>query len=179
MKKLPIIFFAAASICLVACNSAQKADSKDSVSTTSQAEKEVDKSVPYEEAKNYFVKNTVPSGEVGARKIETQEHFDSYFGPAATMGENGMPTKIDFNTHFVIAILSPETDLKREDVHVGLSQIDSNIIVSFHEHLGEKMSFTTRGATILIVDKKYNGPVTLQETEEDHSGHDHGHGHAH
>ncbi len=61
--------------------------------------------VPYQEAKNYFVKNTYGEEENANLKIETQELFDKIFGPAPVMGEGGKPTAIDFAKQYVVAYI--------------------------------------------------------------------------
>ncbi len=116
--------------------------------------------IPYTEAANYFVRND--AGDNIPVKIENEVTFNSYFGMAAVMGENGMPTNIDFTKQFVIAITLPETDIDTEITPVGLQKADNNKITYTYEvKHGEKRSYTTRPMSIIIVDKKYNGDISL------------------
>ncbi len=80
-------------------------------------------SLPFQQVNNYFVLHSIPSGKTKLLKITTQKEFDTYFGMATTMGEAGMPTQIDFNTHFVLAIVYSYTNQLVELVPVNLNQI--------------------------------------------------------
>lgn len=126
----------------------------DSTNLKSEANREL---VPFVLGENYFVKNTVPEDKNGAHKIETQEAFDEFFSPAATMGDSGMPSNIDFDKQFVIAIISASSDLKPSIDSISLNREGGELLLKYKETFGEKQSFTMRPVAILIVDKKFDG----------------------
>lgn len=167
MKNIALLLTAFSALTFSSCTSNPNADKSSNSEQHADAPTK-DSKIPFEEAKNYFVKNTVPASANGVHKIDTQAQFDEFFGPAAGMGEKAMPTAIDFNTHFVIGIISPETDKALEDVHIGLTQKDNKIQVAYHEHYGKQNSYSIRSSSILIVDKKYEAPVEAIETDHNH-----------
>lgn len=117
--------------------------------------------IPYSVASNYFVRNDVESSSVIGQRLDTRTEFNRYFGTAATM--SGQPTSIDFNNQFVIAVVAPATDrlttLKIENLtlHNGI------LTLSYSKEVGEKRSFSTRPALIVVVDRQYNGEVLVVE----------------
>jgi hypothetical protein len=116
--------------------------------------------IPYLIAQNYFVKNTVDS--VPDPKIETEEDLKEYFGFSTTMGQNGKPTVIDFSSQFAIALVLPVTDLATTIQPVGLEKgKDASIQVRYRIEVGSKQSYTSRPFLLLVVDKKYDGPLSM------------------
>lgn len=79
-------------------------------------------SLPFQKVDNYFVLHSIPSGKTRLLKITSQKEFDTYFGMATTMGEEGKPTSIDFNTHFVLAIIYSYTNQLVDLVPVNINQ---------------------------------------------------------
>ncbi len=79
-------------------------------------------SLPFQKVNNYFVLHSIPSGKTKLLKITSQKEFDAYFGMATTMGEEGKPTSIDFNTHFVLAIIYSYTNQLVDLVPVNVNQ---------------------------------------------------------
>ena len=128
--------------------------SNDSINEMSEPKKDL---VPFVLGENYFVKNTVPEEKNGAHKIETQAAFDEIFSPAATMGDAGMPSNIDFDKQFVIAIISASSDLKPSIDSISLNKEGEELLLKYKESFGEKQSFTMRPMAILIVEKKFDG----------------------
>lgn len=109
--------------------------------------------VSYVEARNYFHNNNAP---VPANiKITTQSEFDSQFGMATTMGEDGKPTPIDFEKQFVLAKVLPVTDVATEISPVSLKKQDGQLQLTYAVKMGEKMSYSMQPIMILIVDNKY------------------------
>ena len=121
--------------------------------------------IPFTIANPYFVKNTVPQGQLENPKIETIEEFEKYFGSATTMGEDGKPTPIDFNMQFIIAVLGSDTDIETNIVPVSLQKNSQNQIVYTYkiETKGANRSFTIRPFSIIIVDKSNTGEVVLKQ----------------
>lgn len=130
--------------------------SNDSTTEKSEANREL---VPFVLGENYFVKNTVPEDKNGVHKIETQEAFDEFFSPAATMGDSGTPSDIDFEKQFVIAIISASSDLNPSIDSISLNREGAELLLKYKESFGEKQSFSMRPMAILIVDNKFDGEL--------------------
>ena len=110
MKYLYLLF-PLAIVSLISCNQTQNNKEATTADSTIVEQPEAGADVPFTEAKNYFVNNTVGEDKNGTLKIETQEAFNELFSPATTMGEGGKPTEIDFKKQFVIAVISATSDL--------------------------------------------------------------------
>lgn len=120
--------------------------------------------VSFSVAQNYFVKNTV--AQLESPKIESAEMFDSIFGMATTMGEDGKPTAIDFTTQYVIAVLKPETDLSTSLEPTSLQKNEAGeLVLHYTFTTGDTQSYTSRPHFAIIVDKKEDGPIILNEME--------------
>ncbi|VTP97407.1 hypothetical protein [Sphingobacterium daejeonense] len=156
MKYLYLLF-PLAIVSLMSCNQTQNNKEATTADSTIVEQPEAGADVPFTEARNYFVNNTVGEDKNGTLKIETQEAFNELFSPATTMGEGGMPTEIDFNKQFVIAVISPTSDLNPSIDSLSLKKINSDLVLEFKETMGDKQSFSTRPAAILIVDKQFDG----------------------
>jgi hypothetical protein len=116
--------------------------------------------IPFVLAQNYFVKNTVDS--ITNPKIETVEAFNTYFGAATTMGENGKPTAVNFEKEYAIALVLPLTDINTTIQPVSLSKRNNNsVVLEYKVTSGNKQSFTSRPFLLLFVDKKYDGNISL------------------
>ena len=109
--------------------------------------------VTFEVAKNYFFKNNqqIPENP----KITTEEMFDSLFGMATTMGENGKPTSIDFSKQFVLAVVLPVTDIDTEIRPLEIEEKNDSLFYSYEVKSGQKQSFSIQPASVIIVDKKH------------------------
>jgi hypothetical protein len=127
--------------------------------------------IPFTVADHYFFRNdaTIPADPL----IADRATFDSLFGAAAVMGRNGMPTPIDFDTQFVIAVVRPITDIVTELVPVslvfdsapgttpssgtdpdsGLGSSSGTLTLTYHESLGERTSYSMRPLLLIIVNR--------------------------
>jgi hypothetical protein len=119
--------------------------------------------IPFEEAKNYFVKNTFTADSLADPKIVTQKDFDAIFGMASTMSAGGKPTPIDFSKQYVIAIIRPVTDKATTLAVQSLLQKENDIILSYTKTEREKQSFNTRPFLLLIVDNTYNKNIVIKK----------------
>ena len=120
--------------------------------------------VPYKEAEHYFLRNDTDGSKVPV-KIETRQEFDRHFGMAAVMG--GLPTAIDFEREFVIAIVLPETN-HSTTIHPGkLTDEGDSLKLEYGVSTGvEENSWTQVPLSLLVVDKKYDrGEVVLSRKE--------------
>lgn len=160
MKKYVMTFVAGALILSIsACSSGSKT-SKNPSSMEQNTKMEVS-AVKYKTAENYFVKNTVK--EVVPAKITTQQEFDKYFGMAATMGDQGKPTPIDFNKEFVIIVDHNSTEKKVEISPIGLNKNEKNLTFAYKVTENGDNGFTTRPFLMIIVDKTNEGDVILKK----------------
>lgn len=117
--------------------------------------------ITYRKAENYFVKNTVK--DTVPAKITSQEEFDSYFGMATAMGENGKPTAIDFSKEYVIVIDHSQTKNKTEIVLSGIEKKGEDIMVNYTVSEGENAGFEMRPFLMIIVNKDLDGKVVLNK----------------
>lgn len=127
------------------------------MSCKSSDSKDSDKSVPFTIAENYFVRNDVTDHK--PRVIETEEDFNNTFGMATTMGENGKPTSIDFDSEFVIAVLLPPTNKETNIKPVSLVKENKLVLTLSVETGNVEHSYTMQPCLILIVDKQYKSEV--------------------
>lgn len=106
-------------------------------------------------ARNYFFNNNAtPPNDRGEFVVDSQEDFDKYFSPAAFMGKDGEPTKIDFSKQTALCIVLEESNiLKRLDFIDITSKAEGSITCNYRLTLGQKQSYTTRPCLIVIVDK--------------------------
>lgn len=144
-------------ICAAVMTALTTASCKTSDNTTSKNVSSQD--VPFIIADHYFVKNdvkTLPNG-----IIKTQEDFYRVFGEATVMG--GLPTNINFNKQFVIAVSVPETDYHTTISPLSLKQDWQNLVFTYHVDKGEKMGYRIQPVLIIVVDKKYEAQLKVQE----------------
>jgi len=124
---------------------------------------EQETAVPFKQATNYFFRNDaeIPSDV----KITDKATFESLFGMAAVMGENGMPTAIDWDKEFVIAIVKPKTQADMTMEPLSLIAKGKTLVYKYcvTEEPGN-LSYTIRPVLLIIVDKQWeNLPVKLEE----------------
>ncbi len=143
---------------MVACGN------KQDVAPTSEDANE-GKEIAFKAAQNYFFKNNadIPDN----LKITTEEEFNTLFGMATTMGENGKPTEIDFTKEFVLAIVLPVTSFSTEINPIKVVEKGDSLLYTFEVKTGEKQSFSIQPISIIILDKKYeNKEVVLVNDRE-------------
>lgn len=162
MKKYIIIVGVIAGL-MTACNSTRQEKNQQEAAPQTTNTDETKKEVPFQAAERYFVKNTVEDKNL-TLKITNQEDFDNYFGAAATMGESGKPTVIDFSKQFVIAIIAESSSKEKNIVISGLTSNGNELLVSYKiEEKGEDRSFVSRSLALMIVDNKYSGEVKFEK----------------
>jgi len=150
------------SVFFIACQSKKMEDKKPPIAEIKTAA--IQETIPYTVAQNYFVKNTVDT--IANPKIETEEVFNSYFGSATTMGKNGKPTAIDFSKEYVIAVLLPKTDTATTIQPISLKKEPNNSIVfEYKVNLGNTQSYTIRPFLLLVIDKKFDGNLSLKQVK--------------
>jgi len=135
----------------------------DNTNTMVQEEKILSETdVPFTIAERYFVNNTVENIDISL-KITSKEDFDKYFGMAATMGNNGIPTPIDFSTQYVIAVIDKKSDNLVTILPESLISDNGTITFRYKTEEKEKQTFTSRALLILIVNKDYNGNIEFKK----------------
>ncbi|MFY7651136.1 MAG: hypothetical protein ACOVQE_00470, partial [Chitinophagaceae bacterium] len=112
--------------------------------------------VPFLLAKNYFIKKANSNANV---IINTKEDFYSFFGAAASMGENGKPTEINFSTQYVIALIEPSSTVSTS-IDVKTIEIKgTDLTVNYEVKYGENLTYTANNFQIIVLDKKFSGKV--------------------
>lgn len=152
------------SLLFLACKSSPKIDSKENknmLPVRIQDETEMT-DISFILAKRYFVNNTVKK--LDNPKIETAEKFDEIFGSATLMGEDGIPTQIDFKKQYVIAVILPVTNLTTTINPVSLQKDKKGkIILTYKTVVGQNQGYLTRPFFQIIVEKTENGNIELKE----------------
>lgn len=127
--------------------------------------KNTDKTIPYEVAERYFIRNDVNG--LPPTTITSAKEYEKYFGMAAVMGTNGNPTEIDFSKNFVICIALDPTDIDTNLSVISLTNTNfDQLDLRYEIKRGEKMSYTTQPLMLLIVDNKYEKPVILEAVDK-------------
>lgn len=154
MKKV-FILLSFITFSLVSCNQTKQDEKVAPQSTESVGMNTIKKEVPYTKGENYFVKNTFENKQVESIKIECQKEFDKIFGAAAMMGDNGLPTPIDFEHSFVIAVIGTPTDKETTFDIISLKDRGSELELIYNvEQKDEKQSYTIHPFFFIIVDQK-------------------------
>lgn len=113
-------------------------------------------SITFKVAKNYFVKNAQVINTPAEKVITSKKEFDEIFGTAAHMGENGMPTAIDFSKEQVIAIMLPVTNTSTEIFPVKIVRANPDDAEFYYKiKSGEKLSYDIKPRLLLIISKEY------------------------
>lgn len=126
------------------------------------------KAVPFEIAKQYFVRGDYPSQELHMLKIINEEKFNEIFGMANTMGKDGQPTTIDFSKNFVITLIDDVGNTTKSLSVKSLIKNDDQLQLAYEIKKREEPSSSSfRFCTIIIVDNKYLGTVSARMITED------------
>lgn len=97
------------------------------------------KDVPYTVLDNYYVRNDVDCSKLQRLVLDSEQEFETFFGPAAVMG--GMPTDINWKTQFVIAIVLPETTRTMNVIPLRVKQSPGNVIFNYQLNRGRKTGY--------------------------------------
>ena len=113
---------------------------------------EVATPIPFTTLENYFVRNDVDCSKQQRLIINNKADFEKYFGMAAYMG--GMPTEVNWNKQFVIALVLPETKRATNIYPVAVKTTDNDILVfSYMVKRGDKISHSMVPFTAVAIDK--------------------------
>jgi hypothetical protein len=149
-------------ICLL-LNSCKLPNSNSTNTDTTTVSVDSASTIPYTEAQRYFVNNTYKEGQLTNPKITNQDSFNHIFGMGAVMGPDGKPTSIDFATQYAIAVIKPETDVPTTLSVNKLTQNGNNITLNYKTTSGEKTTYIMQPFLLIIVDKKFDGEVSVVE----------------
>lgn len=120
-------------------------------------------SVPFKEAQNYFLLTNYKEAPLHSVKITNQKFFDSLFGAATTMGKNGRPTPIDFNSNYIIAIIDKKSNRAKELSVKSITQLKNELTIVMFSSEISKSTYVSRPVKLLIVPKTYQGALKLEE----------------
>lgn len=135
-----------------------------SCSSTKPGDSVLNQEVPYKEAKNYFVKNSVDAA-IDTQKFENQKDFDQVFGMATTMSGSGKPTAIDFSKEFAVAQIEDPSTQKTELKPISIRKNANILEIKYKKISGGNQSYTSQPVMILIIDNKFNGDVNFVEVQ--------------
>lgn len=119
--------------------------------------------IPFKVAKRYFVNNTVAAGLMEISMISTEAEFNKYFGMAAVMGEDGIPTSIDFSKEFVIAVINESTENIHEIKFHSLTKNDGDTTLNYSV-INNQPGNSYRNCLIVIIDNKYKGDIRFSRS---------------
>ena len=147
MKHLTIAL-AVGALLLLLCNSCSFMDKMYAAQKIDQ----VATPVPYTTLENYFVRNDVDCSKQQRLIINNKADFEKYFGMAAHMG--AMPTEVNWNKQFVVALVMPETKRATSVYPVAVKVTDNNILVfSYQVKKGDRMFHTMVPFVAVAIDK--------------------------
>ena len=147
MKHLTIAL-AVGALLLLLCNSCSFMDKMYAAQKIDQ----VATPVPYTTLENYFVRNDVDCSKQQRLIINNKADFEKYFGMAAHMG--GIPTEVNWNKQFVVALVMPETKRATSVYPVAVKVTDNNILVfSYQVKKGDRISHTMVPFVAVAIDK--------------------------
>ena len=118
---------------------------------------EVATPVPYTTLENYYVRNDVDCSKQQRLILDNKADFEGFFGMAATMG--GLPTDINWNKQYVVALILPETNRMTTITPVDVRQDGDKVVVCYKVDRGEKTTYTMVPFTAVALDK----PATSQQ----------------
>lgn len=117
--------------------------------------------VPFKQALNYFVRNSVPDELIEIPKITSLSEFEQYFGMATTMGENGKPTTIDFSKDFVVAVIAPPSGTIPSILFKSLEDAEDQLVLNYVLHPNPGTQF--RHSMIIIISKDFEKDLKFQQ----------------
>ena len=108
--------------------------------------------IRYTTLENYFVRNDVDCSKQRRLVIDNEQDFDAFFGKAATM--SGLPTAVNWNKQYVVAIVLPETKRATAIEPIAVKVTDNDVMVfSYHVKKGDKMAHSMVPFTAVAIDK--------------------------
>ena len=149
MKRLTIAL-AVGAVLLLCCN----------CSVFNKLNKIYDEASPimFTELENYFVRNDVDCSKQQRLILDNKTDFEQFFGMGTFMG--GMPTDVNWNKQYVVALVLPETNRETIITPIDVRQDGDNVVLCYKVERGhEKLSYTMVPFTAVAIDK----PATDQQ----------------
>ena len=131
-----------------ACSNKQNIDAvKDNTEKTTHR-------IPYQLAKNYFVKKNFNPNILTKSYIDNQKDFDEIFGVARTMSKEGEATKIDFKDEIAIPIILEETNIGSTISIDTVNIIGNKVKIVYTVTEVQPISYIIQPNEIIIINKK-------------------------
>ena len=111
----------------------------------------------YKVAHGYFVKNDIPCSQIPPC-IDSKEKFDDLFGMAAVMGEDGVPTAIDFSRQMVLPLVLQPTDTTTHILIKNVCKKGNKINVTCLVEKGDVQSYAAMPCELIVIEKKDFAP---------------------
>lgn len=108
--------------------------------------------VAYKIAKNYYLRANVVT--LPTSPITSHQEFESLFGMATTMGDEGRPTPIDFEKEAVLAVTFPSGPRKTDIQVERLVKQSGRTLFSYKVIQGDTLSYEMKPVLILIVKRE-------------------------
>lgn len=124
------------------------------------------KEIPYQELHHYFVGNDYADQDLHAVVMRKRTEFDRILHPAATMGKDGMPTPVDFEKNYVVALVGKTTEHASEITIEKVSASSGEIIIHARHHEGNLQTFSIRPLRLIAIGNAFRGNVSLKLVTE-------------
>ncbi len=163
---MKIKIFATVIFSIILVTACQNKDDKQNILNETKLNESNLNQINFTLARNYFVNNTVTDSDIRYLKVNNKEKFDTFFGMATKMGEDGKPTQIDFNNEYVIAVIMPETNLPTIITPISFERSDDNKLVLSYiikTNDNQEQTFTTRPFFMLIINNLEQGELIFKE----------------
>ena len=98
--------------------------------------------------------------------ITDRYEFQRVFGMATTMGSGynyGVPTNVDFNHEFVIAVVLPVTDYYTEIEPVSLNREGNKLYFTYKVYRGTRQGYYTQPFTAVVADRRDLVEIVFQQ----------------
>ena len=116
--------------------------------------------IMFTELENYFVRNDVDCSKQQRLILDNKTDFEQFFGMGAFMG--GMPTEVNWNKQYVVALVLPETNRETIITPIDVRQVSNKVVLCYKvQRSKEKMSYTMIPFTAVAIDK----PASSQEMQ--------------
>ena len=109
--------------------------------------------INYTELMNYYVMNTIDATKQHKLSFDNEQEFRRVFGEAAVMGRNGQPTRVNFKTQYVLAVILPNTDRDTQVIPAEISQVGNTIVFNYRVKKGSKLGYRIVPFTAVAIDK--------------------------
>lgn len=159
MKRLLTISTLFLTLGLLPCCTSKQSDTHDSreIHITS-------KQVAFTPLTGYYRKSDY--AEVPFSRITTAAAFRKYFGESRTAGTDSLPTPVDFEKEYVIAVTKPFTNYETVLIPDALARDElGNLVFTYRSERGEYRPFRMLPSLLIKIDKAEEGDIVLAEVK--------------